>query len=266
MNACDLWQLQPLNKQLLAGYKTFSTSLKNSVSSPTRDKLSCPFFIHLGPNYHTFEKKVFIVGKETAGWVWNEYPLGTSFNSFLDYTKSQPCRERLMMEAQSECLIYMLEKESRPFYRALKTISKTNNGTDFLNSGFVWDDLIAVDYKGGSIGRIPLKSERDAIWKYSKEKLRMELKIAKPTHIIFFTGVDRYDTYDECLQWILDMPHKIKDYPSLPFENAVVNDVKCFSWKEPQSGKLIQCYRTYHPHHMPFKGKNYIIDILASLF
>lgn len=64
MNACDLWQLQPLNKQLLAGYKTFSTSLKNSVSSPTRDKLSCPFFIHLGPNYHTFEKKCLLLAKK----------------------------------------------------------------------------------------------------------------------------------------------------------------------------------------------------------
>jgi hypothetical protein len=264
MNACDLWQLQPLNKQLLAGYKTFSTSLKNSVSSPTRDKLSCPFFIHLGPNYHTFEKKVFIVGKETAGWVWNEYPLGTSFNSFLDYTKSQPCRERLMMEAQSECLIYMLEKESRPFYRALKTISKTNNGTDFLNSGFVWDDLIAVDYKGGSIGRIPNSQKKRCYLGILKRKTTDGIKHSSTYRYIFFTGED--DNYDLCFEWILDLPFKVKNCPSLRLSNTVINDVKCFSWKGCRSAKPIQCYRTHHPQRMRFLGKTNIIDMLASLF
>lgn len=264
MNAWDLWKLQPKNALLLTGYKTFSTSLK--VSFQTASKLSCPLFIHLGPNYDKLEKKVFIIGKETSGWEGNAYMVGNSFYSFANYTSCPPCREYVMMETQSQWLIDHLKSKCSDFHQALKKISRTKDGVEFLNSGFVWDDLIAVDYKGGSIGKIPnsQKKEKDAIWAYSKEKLLMELNIAQPTDIIFFTGED--DNYDLCLEWILDLPFKVKNCPSLRLSNTVINDVKCFSWKGCRSAKPIQCYRTHHPQRMRFLGKTNIIDMLASLF
>ena len=264
MNAWDLWQLQPKNNLLLAGYKNFSTNL--AVSSKTANQLSCPFFIHLGPNYDKFERRVFIVGQETfdgngkSGWVGNAHTVGDTFSSFVNYTQSQPCREYVMMETQSQWLIDHLESTRSDFHHALKKISRTKNGIDFLKSGFVWDDLIAVDYKGGSIGKIPKsqQNEKNAIWTYSKEKLRMEIAIAQPTDIIFFTGED--DDYDLCLEWIFDLPFKVKNCPSLCRGSIVEKDVKCFSWNG------VQCYRTHHPRRMKYLKKTTIIDKLASLF
>ena len=86
----------------------------------------------------------------------------------------------------------------------------------------------------------------------------MELDIAHPTDIIFFTGED--DDYDLCLEWILDLPFKVKSCPPLSQGTVFEKDVKCFSWKG------IRCYRTHHPRRMKFLGKNNIIDKLASLF
>lgn len=266
-NAWDLWELQPKNKLLLAGYKGFSTSL--DVPLETSSKLSCPLFIHLGPYFDKFWKKVFIVGKETSGknrktgWRGNSDTVGNSFSSFVNYTNSQCCREHIMMETQSQWLIDHLENRHSAFHQALKKISGTKNGRDFLKSGFVWDDLIAMDYNGGSIGKVPKskKNERKAILDYSKKKFIMELDIVQPTHIIFFTGVDKNYTYDGYLKFILDLDREVKDYPSLRIGNEVVDDVKHFTWKNK-----IECYRTHHPQRMNFLRKNNIIDILASLF
>ena len=267
MNACDLWESQPINKQLLEGYKVFSTSLL--VSPETASRLSCPLYIHLGPNFHKFAQRVFVVGQETfdrnkkSGWIGNPLTVGNNFSSFVNYTNNQPCREHVMMETQSLWLIDHLKSSRSVFHHALKKISRTKNGIDFLNSGFVWDDLVAMDYRGGSIGKIPKSKKRtevNAIWKYSQKKFTMEVEIAKPTHIIFLTG--ETDTYDECLEWILGLDFKVKDQSSLilPQNSKIVDEVKCFTWKG------IQCYRTLHPRDMRSKQKTSIIDDLASLF
>ena len=165
MNAWDLWQLQPKNNLLLAGYKNFSTNL--AVLPKTASELSCPFFIHLGPDYDKFEKKVFVIGQETSGkngrsgWIGDAQTVGDSFSSFLNYTGGKHCREHIMMETQSQWLIDHLENKNTDFLKALKKISRTKSGVNFLKTSFVWDELIAVDYKGGSTGKIPKSQQME---------------------------------------------------------------------------------------------------------
>ena len=123
MNAWDLWESQPINKLLLEGYKKFSTNLH--VSPETASRLSCPFYIHLGPNFHKLAERVLVVGQETfgrrknSGWVGDVHTVGSSFSSFVNYNNSEPCREHVMMETQSQWLIDHLKSSRSVFHHGI---------------------------------------------------------------------------------------------------------------------------------------------------
>ena len=247
-----------LNKKLLMEYKTLS--LKN-VSDATKKSLSCPMFIHLGLGYKIHEG-VFFVGRETlgpkskSGWGTPESRFGSRYYGFENY-KDKPgdlySRESIMMETQSQWLFDKMHSKSKShFFNALKDISGTWNGADFYyQSKFVWDELIAMDYKGKSLDNLPNQKEKDKVIEYSKKKLTMELNLLKPKYAIFFTGFTNF--YRGALERILD---KKIDAMVDCNENK---KIKVFDWNE------IKCFLTEHPRNWNKDEKKEIAGVLKKL-
>lgn len=92
-----------------------------------------------------------------------------------------------MMEAQTEYLFNNLEEDGKEFLTALRIIAGVKTGKEFLEANFVWDELIAVDYSGGSFKNAP-KKDRGEIKDRSKNKLIKELDLGKPKYAIFLIG------------------------------------------------------------------------------
>lgn len=265
-----------LNKDLLDEYKhIFSTPLK--VDSTTKTMLSCPHCFLFGPNYRPGEENggVFIIGQETHGCGCEE--IGGNYGSFENYKlnpQSLKCREELMMETQTKYLFTDLEKGDRDFLKVLRTIAGVKTGKEFLEANFIWDELIAMDYNGGSFKNAP-RNDHEEIKNRSKDKLTTELRLAKPKYAIFLIGY-----YDKELTEFLKLSsvNKIGDklilteeekHPEKSRPRVISKNLINEFWLD--KGK-IHCFATSHPNRrttpLEIRGKpiEYIYwdDVIAK--
>lgn len=246
-----------LNKDLLMAYKTLSSSNLN-VSETSKQNLSCPMFIHLGLEYRCGEG-VFIIGQETqnsggkSGWGTPTSKFGSNYDGFENYIAKPSdlySRESIMMETQSQWLFDKMQSRTTPFFKAVKEISCARNGADFYyKAKFVWNELVAMDYKGKSLENLDDEDEIREVIEYSRKKLIMDLLIAKPKYAIFFTGLTNF--YKKALDQILN----INDDVLLDYDN----DIKFFYWKETK------CFLTHHPRYLQTIGKWDVVTKLAGI-
>lgn len=250
----ECWK-NKLNYELLRKYEKILTPL--NVDQNTKEGLSCPHCFLFGPKYQPGKDNggVFIFGKETAGCGCDK--IGWSYAAFEGYNPNPRSREELMMETQTQFLFEHLEDSDggRPFLKALRTIAGVKTGKEFLEANFIWDELIAMDYRGGSYRKAP-DNDRGAIKTYSKAKLRMELELAEPKYAIFLIG-----DYDKELNEFLDLSWNIKpighkltltaaeEHPE-PNKRRIIKDqqINEFWWNG------IHCFATSHP--CKWKEKN----------
>ena len=179
----------PLNIDLLAEYQKMSTTLKAAAPAIV-SKLSCPFLCLLGPDYKDDYSGTFIIGRETKKCENAKHNI-FSYQDFCDFAPSDndDCREKIMMETQAEYVVNNFGGNNRGFFNVAPKIAGCK-GIDFLDSNFVWDELIAVAYKKDTYRKAP--SGHSEIISFSKAKLEMELKLAKPKYAIFLIG-DYYE-------------------------------------------------------------------------
>ncbi len=222
-----------------------------------KEKLSCPLLIFPGLNYNVGEG-IFIIGKDPKEWGHND--IGSDFLSF----ENPPVgidKEKTLMEAQADWFLWNYEEEcgkGNTFFNAVKKITGINQGKNFFESPFVWDDLIAVSYNGGSYMN-PEVSEIDKkrIVEYSEKKLRMELSIAKPKIAIFLIGT--YAGYGGCF-WNMFPEIREKDLKHVEGFSDLNHFVLTLE------GHSIECYATSHPCSKKWNdGKNEVLKKLAEI-
>lgn len=249
----DCWG-NTINGDLEKGYK--SLTLPMFQSSDIEQKISCPLFINLGQPYEA-GKGIFIIGQETHGWGGNSKNIGNSLFSFKNAKCEQgDSKEKILMEVQSEWLLmhyqYYIDSD---FHNAVKTITGIVKGEDFPNSQFVWDDLIAMDYGGGSYRNLKV-ADRKKVLKYSSDKLEMELKIAKPKIAIFLIG-----SYGDSEFWKMNV---FKDLKKDDFHEKIPN-LNMFDLKLKDNCNqefIIKCYATSHPSYKGWVNKE---DVMRKL-
>lgn len=249
-----------LNKEILMKYKILPLSNLN-VSEETKKNLSCPMLIHLGLEYKPKEG-VFIIGQETqnsvgkSGWGTPENKFGSSYKGFENYI-SKACdlygRESILMETQSQWLFdNMQDRTTTPFFRAVKEISNARNGADFYyKSKFVWDELIAMDYRGRSLENLPNQDEKNEVIKYSINKLKSELQLTEPKYAIFFTGFK--GVYKKALDQLFG-----QNVDMMPKYNGN-NDIKYFKWNG------VECFLTDHPRTLLLDGRWNVVTKLSKI-
>lgn len=241
-----------LNNQLKNEYENLPAL--DITQEEVKKNLSCPFFIHLGQKY-TEKKGIFIIGQETHGWGGKEDSVGKSFRRFEECGKAN--KAQTMMEIQSEWLLlnyqYYIDSD---FHNAVKAITGIATGKGFLESQFVWDNLIAVDYKKGSYRSLK-KDCRDKIISYSQQKLIKELSIAKPKLAIFFIG--SYADGEDCFWSIFKGRLKKNDVEEVDdCPNLLHFDLNIDKHK-------IECYATNHPSYKGWVNKNDVLRKLAEI-
>jgi hypothetical protein len=238
-----------LNGNLEKEYK--SLTLPTFQSSDIEQKLSCPLFINLGQDYKAGEG-IFIIGQETHGWGGKTETIGNNLSTF----KSANNKEKTLMEAQSEWLLMHYQYfTNSDFHNAVKAITGIAKGEDFLNSQFVWDNLIAMDCNKSSYRSLARK-DRDEILKYSAAKLNKELTIAKPKMAIFLIG-----SYGDTEIWKIFKLLKKEDIsevmPNLNTFELTLND-------EHNQEIKIKCFATCHPSYKGWGNKEDVIRKLAE--
>ena len=258
-----------LNDQLLVEYKKILTPL--NVDPKTKGGLSCPHCFLFGPNYRAGKDNggIFIIGQETRGCGCDE--IGRSYAAFEGYNPNPRSREELMMETQTRFLFEHLEDcdGGSPFLEALGAIAGVKTGKEFLEANFIWDELIAMDYRNKSFNGIiegikkmnkvkadQARADHDAIKSYSKIKLQKELDLAKPKYAVFLIG-DYDDELTEFLglKDIARIGHKLnltaKEANPEPGKKRVIKkqQINEFWWHG------IHCFSTSHPRKRPEKEK-----------
>lgn len=244
-----------LNEKLWNGYRNL---VLPNFSKKIEEKLSCPFFIYLGSKYKVGEG-VFIVGQETHGW-GGCAAIGNSFNCYKNADgkcNSTHTKESTLMERQKEWIQteyqYYIDSD---FHNAVKAITGIATGEDFLNSKFVWDNLIAMDCNKGSY-RSLVKEDRDNMLIYSAAKLEKELTIAKPRMAIFLIG-----SYGDIEIWKIFSSLTKKDISEvIPNLNKFDLKLKDGSNKE----FTIKCYATSHPSYKGWGNKRDVMKELAKI-
>lgn len=235
-----------LNKELKKEYGKLNLCVRDEI----KKDLSCPLLIFPGLNYKVGEG-IFIIGQNTHGWGHKD--VGFDFLSF----ENPPVgidKEKTLMVAQADWFMYNYQYYiDSDFHNAVKAITGIATGKGFLESPFVWDDLIAVDYKGISYKEIKNSSKEcdeneknmEKIVEYSRNKLRGELFLAKPKLAIFFTG-----GYGDCFYTIFEKNVEVKNFRNV----EDFSDLNHFILS--LNGFSIECYATYHPSYLKWKKKN----------
>ena len=251
----DFWSLS-INEELCNFYRSIIRSL--NVSETTKKKLSIPLLMQVSPGYmECLNRGVFIVGQETNGWGGGS--IGHTYFSFAESNKN----ERIMMEAQSDFIINRYGRnpvKNSPFWEAVRNIAQISSDEEIAYQPYLWTNLMACDYEGGSfIGK--MKGEEDAFIEFSKQKFIGEFKMLKPKVCILFTGPD----YDFVIERFFDLPSNWKnvDIRSLKecgntIEPSLVY-VKTFVWND------CRFFRTYHPKYLRLKKMWQIVDSLSEI-
>ena len=246
----------PINKELCNFYKSMICSL--DVSETTKELLSAPFLMQASLGYvNNPDKSVFIVGQESHGWGGNS--IGFSYSSFLKTNN----REQIMMENQTDFVVDQYERNSskgKPLWEAIRNIIHISNDYEMPSQPYLWANLMASDYDGGSFIKKLSTKEEISFVEFSKKKFIGEISILKPKICILLTGPD----YDFVVEKFFNLPSDWKntDIRSLKeCSDPSMSDliyVKTFVWNG------CRFFRTYHPRHLRLKNKWHIIDVISK--
>ncbi|WP_151192243.1 hypothetical protein [Desulfomicrobium orale] len=229
-----------MQKRLIQEYTEFKE--KCVLPAELQDRLSPPLLIKVPEKWERSDKRVLVIGQETLGWSFQSgeyysWPFERIW-SFKDFLKVNDSVQAMIHAYQEfEFAKQQPENYRSPFWRAYREIRKANKDTiDGIDTTVLWSNLFRMSLDCGSVIKNGKKEEIDMIRSVSSGLLLEEIKILKPTSVIFFTGPHYNETlYKEFGGIVLE---KFMDYETN--HTAYLN--------HPVLPK--KSIRTYHPGYL----------------
>jgi len=207
-------------------------------------KLFAPLLMKVGDKWETDQNKILIVGQEPLGWEAKKEGIKEGIYDYSDFLERPDSVKKLMDYYYEEfCFAKSSKNKSSPFWQAFRRIAGKGIQDLTANSNVIWTNLVKSSY---DVTQDDAKLKIKPVFKMS-EKLRNEIlaifkgllaeeiKILKPTKIIFFTG----PYYDKILKG--EFP-KAEFYP---YKTWKVRELANVSIEES-----IRAIRTYHPGYI----------------
>jgi hypothetical protein len=220
-----------MQSQLLELYES---QLAKARSYPqVTPKLSCPLLISVRPGWEFAERRVLVVGQETFGWDLELSRQGVS----VTISRLQQLLDAGLLRSSVEALtrkydefFYVGGWLNRPFWNAVDALR-----TLFGRDAVLWSNVFRFDFEGRSILKASAK-ELAEIFAIQDGMLRDEIKVVKPTAVVFFSGPN----YDFALEREFGSIQKqqVANFPEHGFARLVAG------------GLPPATYRTYHPAYL----------------
>ncbi len=246
-----------MQEQLNQAYSEFKNEAL-AISRELMKQLSAPILINLPAAWSKNRKRILIVGQETMGWNYNaeEHPENSfpnihTFEDFISAPESIPA----MLETYRHFEFAKTRPKNHrsPYWRAYRQIRKAvGDKPDGFETRVIATNLFRMSYNGESIvgKNIPM-SDYEKIIELSGNLLKKELKILRPTSVIFFTGPRcnnaLYKIFEDCetKQW--------KDYDQSRTSEII----------HPLLPK--NTFRTYHPGYLNWGHWHIVNEIIEGL-
>ncbi|MBK8509590.1 MAG: hypothetical protein IPL51_13430 [Candidatus Competibacteraceae bacterium] len=244
-----------MQEQLLEQYEKLKSSVRFRGDLPKR--LSAPLCLYAPERWKNSENRVLIIGQETLGWGfcsgrYYDWPYEPIAN-WQDFTRVQDSVTAMVHGYKSfEFSRYQPENYRSPFWQAYRQFREVlGEQRDGVETSVLWTNLFRMSLDGGSVIK-GSREEVEQIREASRAVLRAELRILKPTAVVFFTG----PKYNEALYSL---------FPNI--------EVFSFNGRDPQKTAQIMhpdlpsmAWRTYHPKYLSLSQQWGVIDeILGKL-
>lgn len=232
-----------INDALLGIYKKYWKSLQKalSVRDTIAEKISYPWLIHSFPGYQQAIIKVFIVGQEPGGWGFSKQQAHYWGTSEWDNDADLLIQRVLGIYKDFN----LGEKYYSPFWTASRKLYRLIN-PGCPEDGFMQSNLIVIDQNK----KRPDTKLEDSVCA-AFPVLPLEINIAKPSVLIFFTG-PRYDG------------RLLKTFSGAEYEG--ISGYKIRTLARVIHDKLpYNCYRTYHPNYIYQSKQTQILNDISAM-
>lgn len=192
--------------------------------------LSGLFLPSVSENYQNAEKKVMVIGSETAGWE----PLAKTKNTYDDFESVESYIDRAMQKHQ-HYFKKQLEKKSGDKGHTFHNFTRATANT-VGKDGLVYANLFCFDWNGKSPMRCP---EFEFIKKLSAEILDAQINILQPDCIIFANGISSA----KYLREFFPVGEGMRCTDSKSYPEKISSH---YLW-EFMLDKKIRCFRVHHP-------------------
>lgn len=232
-----------INDALLGIYKKYWPSLQEALGErdAVAEKICYPWLIHSFPGYQQASIKVFIVGQEPGGWGFSKQQAYYWGTSEWDYDADVLIQRVLGIYKGFN----LGNKHNSPFWTASRKLHRLINPS-CPEDGFMQSNLIAIDQDK----KRPDKELEESVCN-AFPVLPLEINVAKPNALIFFTGPQ----YDGRL---------IKTFGGAEFEEIVSYNKKALA-RVIHDKLPCHCYRTYHPHYIYRSKQTQILDDISAM-
>lgn len=242
---------EQLNKQ----YEKFKDNI--NFGEDLSERLSAPLCLYIPEKWKNSGKRVLIVGQETLGWDFRsgwyyEWPYEPIAN-WKDF-KNVPDSVSAMVHGYKvfEFSRYQPENYRSPFWQAYRQFREAiGEQKDGIETSVLWTNLFRMSLDGGSViegNSEELKQIREA----SRAVFLSELRILKPTSVVFFTGPNYNETLYSFFPSIKLIP--FNEYDPQKTAQLSHHDLPAMTW------------RTYHPKYLSLSKQWNIIDEIISYF
>jgi len=214
-----------VQEKLNAFYRRGIEELKNGngFTEEQQGKLSSPFLLNISDEYFKAPVRILFVGQETAGWGKG------GLESTLQ--KDDPLTPLLETYAR----LMRMPRWRGAFHKKYRLVEQKLGGG--IRGSIVWSNLQKMDVDRGKGHSRNSKRYSDHLDAFSEKLFRYEVELLQPDVIIFACG-PHYD-------------HLIKRFfPE--YKTDVVIEPRAL-WKFNIG--TIQCYRTWHPRTIKYRGK-----------
>ncbi len=242
-----------MQEQLLEQYEKLKSTVNFQGDLPER--LSAPLCLYVPERWRNSESRVLIVGQETLGWNfcsgwYYDWPYDPIAN-WQDF-KHVPDSAIAMVHGYKsfEFSRYQPENYRSPFWQAYRQFREAlGEHKDGVETSVLWTNLFRMSLDGGSVIK-GSREEVEQIKEASRDVLYAELRILKPTAVVFFTGPN----YNETLYSL---------FPGI--------EVFSFNGRDRQKTARIthpdlpsMAWRTYHPKYLSFSQQWSVIDEILN--
>lgn len=250
-----------MREQLLEQYE----NLKRNVNfqDDLAKRLSAPLCLHVPDKWENSKTRVLIIGQETLGWDFLPDDRRYGKDTYYDwpYPPIANWQDFKCVDDSAAAMTYGYQcfefsrhqpiNRRSPFWRAYREVRKAvGDQEDGMDTCVLWTNLFKVSLDEGSVIKNGTKDEKEAIREASREILRAEIEILKPTAVIFFTGPN----YNQTLYSIFSGMELLS-----------------FHGRDPEkTAQLIhpnlpdQTWRTYHPAYLLRSKQWVIIDQISN--
>ncbi|WP_313551199.1 hypothetical protein [Pseudomonas sp.] len=239
-----------MHSQLMAAYGEFKSTLP--INDPFMDRLTPPLLMSVPKKWEESKKRVLVVGQETLGWDFHAdsyypwpYPAIATLTDFANYPHSVEALSQGYLEF--EFAKHQPANYRGPYWRAYRQIrAALGEEADGRNTSVLTTNLFRMSLEGASVVYNGTADEIARVRELSKDLLRKEIEILKPSAVIFFTGV-RYNKHLEA------------EFPECFTSDFHGYDQRRTSLISHPSLPLLSV-RTYHPAYLQRSSNWKIID------